>query len=167
MRKISRIEIHTVRLLNYKQYWFINDLSMLSFVHCKPIRINYRPQRSDISSWIIEATVNIWRPACLPYFHRPVFYEFHWHDVSFAIFFDERRELLGLFFWASLASLTRSMNISSSLYLSNTHTHTLFHSMELALTTKINEKILEEEVMHKIYTMKSWKTVLVLLTSLR
>lgn len=27
--------------------------------------------------------------------------------------------------------------------------------MELALTTKINEKILEEEVMHKIYMMKN------------
>lgn len=165
MRKISRIEIHTVRLLNYKQYWFINDLSMLSFVHCKPIRINYRPQRSDISSWIIEATVNIWRPACLPYFL--------WIPLTRCIICDflrwEKKKKKGTSgpIFLGLTCIINTFHEYIVVALSVKHTHTLFHSMELALTTKINEKILEEEVMHKIYTMKSWKTVLVLLTSLR
>lgn len=141
----------------------INDLSMLSFVHCKPIRINYRPQRSDISSWIIEATVNIWQSACLSYFHRPV--SMNSIDTMYHRDFLrwEKKETSGPIF--RLTCIINMFHEYVVLYPSNTlyiYIYIYIPHMELALTTKINEKILEEEVMHKIYMMKNWKTVLVL-----
>lgn len=121
---------------------------MLSFVHCKPIRINYRPQRSDISSWIIEATVNIWQPACLSYFHRPV--SMNSIDTMYHRGFPpwEKKETSGLIF--RFTCIINMFHEYVVLYLSNTLYIYIPH-IELALTTKINEKILEEEVMHKIY----------------
>lgn len=135
----------------------------LSFI-VNQYRINYRPQRSDISSWIIEATVNIWQSACLLYFHRPVSMnsiDTMYHRGSLRW---EKKETSGPIF--RLTCIINTFHEYVVLYLSNTleqiYIYIYIPHMELALTTKINEKMLEEEVMHKIYMMKNWKTVLVL-----